>query len=77
MAAQPRSAEEIRASIEANRAELAHSLVRLRSEVTELTDWRRQISTHQKQVLIGAAVAGFVIGGGIAAVSGLFRRRGR
>jgi hypothetical protein len=77
MAAQTRSAEEIRASIEANRAELAHSLVRLRSEVTELTDWRRQISTHQKQVLIGAAVAGFVIGGGIAAVSGLFRRRGR
>jgi hypothetical protein len=75
MAAQSRSAEEIRASIEANRAELAHSLVRLRSEVTELTDWRRQISTHQKQVLIGAAVAGFVIGGGIAAVSGLFRRR--
>jgi hypothetical protein len=77
MAAQTRSAEEIRASIEANRAELAHSLVRLRSEVTELTDWRKQISTHQKQVLIGAAVAGFVIGGGIAAVSGLFRRRGR
>jgi hypothetical protein len=75
MAAQTRSAEEIRASIEANRAELAHSLVRLRSEVTELTDWRKQISTHQKQVLIGAAVAGFVIGGGIAAVSGLFRRR--
>jgi hypothetical protein len=74
MAAQTRSAEEIRASIEANRAELAHSLVRLRSEVTELTDWRKQISTHQKQVLIGAAVAGFVIGGGIAAVSGLFRR---
>ena len=30
---------------------------------------------HQKQVLIGAAVAGFVIGGGIAAVGGLFRRR--
>jgi hypothetical protein len=77
MAAQTRSAEEIRASIEANRAELAHSLVRLRGEVTELTDWRKQISTHQKQVLIGAAVAGFVIGGGIAAVSGLFRRRGR
>ena len=26
-------------------------------------------------LLIGAAVAGFVIGGGIAAVGGLFRRR--
>ena len=75
MAAQSRSPEEIRASIEANRAELAQSLVRLRSEVTELTDWRKQFATHQKQVLIGAALAGFVIGGGIAAMSGLFRRR--
>jgi hypothetical protein len=28
-------------------------------------------------VLIGAAVAGFVIGGGIAAVGGLLRRRKR
>jgi hypothetical protein len=28
-------------------------------------------------VLIGAAVAGFVIGGGIAAIGGLLRRRRR
>ena len=72
-----RSPEEIRASIEANRTELAHSLGRLRGEVAEITDWRKQIAQHQKQVLIGAAVAGFVIGGGIAAVGGLFRRRRR
>ena len=70
-----RTPEEIRASIEANRVELAHSLVRLRGEVAEITDWRGQIAKHQKQVLIGAAVAGFVIGGGIAGVVGLFRRR--
>ena len=75
MAAQSRTPTEIRASIEANRAELAQSLVRLRGEVTELTDWRKQINLHQKQVLIGAAVAGFVIGGGIAGITGLFRRR--
>jgi hypothetical protein len=67
-----RTPEEIRASIESNRMELAHSLTRLRGEVA---DWRKQIAQHQKQVLIGAAVAGFVIGGGIAAVGGLFRRR--
>ena len=74
-----RTPEEIRASIEHNRAELAVSLTRLRNEVAEVTDWRKQIRTHQKQVLIGAAVAGFVIGGGIAAVGGLFggRRRRR
>jgi hypothetical protein len=70
-----RTPEEIRASIEANRMELAHSLVRLRGEVAELTDWRRHIAEHRKQVLIGAAVAGFVLGGGIAAVGGLFRRK--
>jgi hypothetical protein len=70
-----RTPEEIKASIEANRAELAHSLDRLRGEVAEVTDWRKQIHRHQKQVLIGAAVAGFVIGGGIAGMTGLFRRR--
>jgi Protein of unknown function (DUF3618) len=70
-----RTPEEIRASIEANRAQLAHSLERLRGEVAEATDWRKQIIEHQKQVLIGAAAAGFILGGGIAGIVGLFRRR--
>ena len=70
-----RSPEEIRRSIEQNRAELADSMVKLRNEVTELTDWRRQLRANQQNVLIGAAVTGFVIGGGIAAFGGLFRRR--
>ena len=35
-----RSAAEIRSSIEANREELAVSIVKLRGEVTHLTDWR-------------------------------------
>jgi hypothetical protein len=70
-----RTPEEIRASIEANRMELAHSLTRLRGEMAEVTNWRKQIAEHQKQVLIGAAVAGFLIGGGIAGVTGIFRRR--
>ncbi len=75
MAAPARKPEEIRASIEANRHELAHSLGRLRGELTVASDWRGQIQRHQKQVLIGAAVAGFVIGGGIAGITGIFRRR--
>lgn len=75
MAPATRSPEQIRASIESNRMELAHSLQRLRGEVVEVTDWRKQIVRHQKQVLIGAAVTGFVLGGGIAAIGGLFRRR--
>jgi hypothetical protein len=70
-----RTPEEIRASIEANRKELGTSVERLRDEVAVLTDWRGQLVRHQKQIVIGAAVAGFIIGGGIAAVGGLFRRR--
>ena len=72
-----RTPEEIRASIEANRNELAVSLGTLRGEVAELTDWRKQLQRHQEQVMIGAAVAGFVIGGGIAGFGMLLTRRRR
>jgi hypothetical protein len=77
--AETRSAEEIRQSIEANRAELGLAVERLRGEVTRATDWRGQLQRHRKEALIGAAVAGFVLGGGIAAVTGLLtgRRRSR
>jgi hypothetical protein len=70
-----RSPEEIRRSIEANRAELGMAVEKLRNEVAVVTDWRTQLRANQKNVLIGAAVAGFVLGGGIAAVGGLLRRR--
>jgi hypothetical protein len=74
-----RSPEEIRRSIEANRAELGVAVERLRGEVTKATDWRGQLVRHQRQVVIGAAVAGFVLGGGIAAFTGLVtgRRKSR
>jgi hypothetical protein len=71
MADGKRTPEEIRRSIEANRADLGLALERLRGEVAEVTDWRKQLNKHRKQVLIGAAVAGFVLGGGIAALTGL------
>jgi hypothetical protein len=66
-----RSPEEIRASIEQNREQLGHSLEKLRVEVSELMDWRDQIRRHQRDVLIGAGVAGFVLGGGIAALGAI------
>jgi hypothetical protein len=73
-----RSPEQIRASIEANRQELGTSLERLRREVVLLTDWRGQVRAHQRQLMIGAAAAGFVIGGGLAALGALtFGRRRR
>jgi hypothetical protein len=75
MAAEPRSPEQIRQSIELTRQELAFSVNDLRSKVAELTDWRGQLVRNRKAALVGAAVAGFVIGGGVAATFSLFRRR--
>jgi hypothetical protein len=69
-----RTPEEIRASVEVTRQELQYSVHDLQAKVNELTDWRSMLARHRKQVLIGAAVAGFVIGGGIAGFTGIFRR---
>jgi hypothetical protein len=69
-----RSPEEIRQSIEANRAELGLAVERLRAEINEATDWRKQLLVRRKNIVIGAAAAGFVLGGGLAAVAGIFRR---
>ena len=70
-----RTPDEIRRSIEANRAELGMAVDRLRGEVTRATDWRGHLERNKKQVLIGAAVAGFVLGGGVAAFTGLLTGR--
>jgi hypothetical protein len=74
-----RTPEEIRASIEANREALAVSVVRLRGEVAEITDWRRQIQRNEVVVLATSAVSGFLVGGGLVGLSGIltFRRRRR
>jgi hypothetical protein len=73
-----RSAEEIRASIEQNRQELGTSLEKLRVEVERVTDWRSQLRRHQPQLVAAAAVTGFVVGGGFAALGALtFGRRKR
>ncbi len=70
-----RTPDQIRASIEANRAELGVAVERLRAQASELADWRKHLRNHRTEVLVGAAVAGFVLGGGIAAIAGRFRRR--
>jgi len=70
-----RTPEEIRRSIEANRVELGMAVEKLRGEVAKATDWRGQLRAHKREVIIGAAVAGFVLGGGIAAVTGLLTGR--
>lgn len=64
MSPQPgRTPAEIRRDIVAQRQDLAHSVQALRGRVAELTDWRRQVSEHRSQLIVGAAVAGFALGG--------------
>lgn len=66
-----RSAEEIRRDIATQQSELARSVDALRGRVNELSDWRRQVREHRQELIAGAAIAGFVVGGLIA----LRRRR--
>ena len=68
-----RTPQEIRASVETTRQELEYSLNDLQSKVKELSDWKSQLAAHRREVVIGAAVAGFLIGGGIAAITGIFK----
>jgi hypothetical protein len=43
-----------------------------------ITDWRAKLRPYQTQIMVGAAVTGFVLGGGIAAINSLtFGRRRR
>lgn len=70
-----RNPELIRASIEETRRELAFSVNDLRSKMTEITNWRGQLIRNRKAALVGAAVAGFVIGGGVAATVSLISGR--
>jgi hypothetical protein len=73
-----RTPEEIRQSIERNRQDLGVAVEQLRGEVVKLTDWRGQLRRHERELLIGAGVAGFVLGGGLAAIGALtFGRRKR
>jgi hypothetical protein len=69
-----RSPAEIRQSVQETRTELEYSINDLQAKVSEMTNWRRQLIRHRRELVIGAAVAGFVVGGGVAAVFGIFRR---
>jgi hypothetical protein len=60
-----RSPEEIRRSIEENRQALAVSIERLRGEVAEITDWRKQLNQHRRPAALAAVLAGFALGGGL------------
>jgi hypothetical protein len=66
-----RSAEQIKNDIVRQRQELSHSVDALRSRWARVTDVRAQVKQHKAELLVGAAVVGFLVGGAIA----LGRRR--
>jgi uncharacterized protein DUF3618 len=61
-----RSSAQIRRDMEVQREELGRSVDALRGRVAELTNWRRQVREHRRELIIGAAVVGFAVGGLIA-----------
>ena len=61
--ARGRTSAEIRRDVEAQRQELGHSVEALRGRVAELTDWRRQVREHRRELIVGGAVVGFAVGG--------------
>ena len=75
MASGSRSPEMIRSSIEETRRELTFSVNDLRSKMSEITNWRGQLIRNRQAALIGAAVAGFVVGGGVAATVSILTGR--
>jgi Protein of unknown function (DUF3618) len=66
-----RTPAQIRRDMEVERQQLGRSVEALRGRVAELTDWRRQVREHRSQLIVGAAVVGFAVGGLLA----LRRRR--
>lgn len=58
-----RTAAQIRRDIDFQRRDLGTSVELLRGRVAELTDWRRQVREHRSELIVGAAVVGFAVGG--------------
>ena len=69
-----RNPHEIRVDVQEARRELEYSLGDLKSKMRELTNWKKQLADNRQTALIAAGAAGFLIGGGIAGVVGLFKR---
>lgn len=66
-----RSADQIKSDIVRQREELTRSVDALRTRWAQATNLGHQIREHRAELLVGAAVVGFLVGGAIA-----LRRRG-
>jgi hypothetical protein len=68
-----RHPEEIRQSIESVRGDLVVSIGSLRHKTDQASDWRGALGRNKQAAVVVACVAGFVVGGGIAALAGFVR----
>jgi hypothetical protein len=68
-----RAPQEIRESVRDTRRDLEYSIGDFKAKIAELTDWKKQLSENRQTALIVAGVGGFVVGGGIAGIVGLFK----
>ena len=57
-----RSAEQIRRDIVQQREQLSRSVDALRHRWVQVTDVKRQIREHRRELAIGAAAVGFLVG---------------
>jgi hypothetical protein len=72
-----RTPEQIRADLEAEREQLAGAVEHLRAAIGEATNLTAKLKAKLPAVAGGAALAGFVLAGGIGATMRYFARRGR
>jgi hypothetical protein len=76
-AAKPRTQEQVRRDIEAEREQLAGAVEHLRGELGQAANLRGKLASKLPIVAGTAASAGFVFAGGIGATMRYFARRGR
>ncbi len=69
----PRTTDEIRSEIEAEREQLAHAVENLRGELGVAAKLKAKLPLFAA----GAAASGFVVAGGIGALMRYLARRGR
>jgi Protein of unknown function (DUF3618) len=77
MAARPRTPDEVRRDIAAERDELSRSVESLREEVGKATDIAGKLRANLAAAAGGALGVGFVLAGGIGATMRWLARRGR
>ncbi|HEX7084316.1 MAG TPA: hypothetical protein VF186_09410 [Gaiellaceae bacterium] len=73
----PRTPDRVREDIEKERESLATAVEHLRGELGDATDLTGKLRSKLPVLAVGAAAAGFFLGGGVGASMRYLARRGR